>query len=114
MKAEPEDKSASEGRPVVTENEETARRECQTSDRQASDQRCEPVERGRAAAVLLDDDGRDGVARIDRVWDGAAIRSAGDDRRLRRRARVRWRRRSSPRLYRTGARYPASAGTLSL
>lgn len=87
MQAEAEDKSASGGRLAVAENEETGRCECQTSDREASDQRREPVERGRVAAVLPDDDWCDGVARIDRVRHGAAIGSAGDDRRLRRSAR---------------------------
>jgi hypothetical protein len=87
MGAEAEDKSAGGGRPVVAENEESARRECQTSDRQTSDQRCEPVERRRAAFVDADDDRRAGVARVNRIRDGAAIGSAGDDGRLRQRAR---------------------------
>ena len=51
MAAEAEDKSASGGGPVLAENEQTARCECQTSDHQTSDQRREPVERGRPSFV---------------------------------------------------------------
>jgi len=72
---EAEDKSSGGGRPVTAENEESARRECHTSDRQTSDQRGEPVERGRAAPAHPDDDRRDGVTGVDRIRDGAAIGS---------------------------------------
>ena len=79
---EVEGTSASEGGAVVAENEQTAHRECQTSDRQTSDQRCKPVERRRAAPVYPDDDRRDGTARrVDRVRDETAIGPAADDRR---------------------------------
>ena len=84
---EAEDRSASWGWSVVAENEQTAGRECQTSDRQTSDQRREPVERGRAAPALRDDDRSDGVAGVDCVRDVVVIGSAGGDHRFRRRAR---------------------------
>ena len=70
----------------MAEDEESARRKGQTSNRQTSDQRCEPVERG-PAFVDPDDDRRAGVARVDRVRNGAAIGWDGDDGRLRRSAR---------------------------
>jgi hypothetical protein len=53
----------------VAEDEQTAHRERQTSDRQTADQRGGPVERRRAAPVRPDDDRRDDVARINRRQD---------------------------------------------
>lgn len=64
----------------MAEDKQPAHRECQTSDRQASDQCGEPVERGRAVPVRSYDDRRDSIARIDRVRDEAAVGSPGDDR----------------------------------
>ncbi len=78
--------SAGRGGHVVADDEQTAHGERQTCDRETSDQRREPVERGRAALVRRDDDRRDGLAGVDSIRDVAAVGSASDDGRLRRRA----------------------------